>query len=89
MSWLQSRVCTAVIMQKKMEQEGDFMQKRRAFVDRKFCVGCGTCGKVCPRGAIGVPKGIYAMVTGELCVGCGICVKACPASVITVRELTE
>lgn len=59
---------------------------KKAVVDERLCVGCGCCVKVCPRGAIHVPKGIYAVVEKEACVGCGLCAKTCPASVITVRE---
>lgn len=59
--------------------------KRYAFVDEKYCVGCGSCIKVCPKGAVSVPKGIHAKVDREKCVGCGLCAKACPASVIEIR----
>ena len=59
-------------------------RKRYAAVDRKLCVGCGSCMKVCPKGAITVPKGIYAKVDESKCIGCGLCAKACPASVIVI-----
>lgn len=61
-------------------------ETKKAVVDERLCVGCGCCTKVCPRGAIGVPKGIYAVVEEEICVGCGLCAKACSASVITVQK---
>ncbi len=59
---------------------------RRARVDRDSCVACGCCVKVCPLGAIGVYRGLYARVDEEKCVGCGRCVKECPASVIELEE---
>ncbi len=59
---------------------------KKAVVDKRQCVGCGCCIKVCPRGAIHVPKGICAIVEEEVCIGCGLCAKTCPASVITVQE---
>ena len=61
-------------------------KKRKAFVDEKFCVACGSCVKVCPMSAIQVYNGIMAKVNLEKCVGCGKCAKECPASVITVKE---
>ena len=64
------------------------MAKRKAIVSTQECVACGCCIKVCPRSAISIPKGIYAMIDEELCVGCGKCAKECPASIITL-EVTE
>ncbi len=61
------------------------MPKRKALVDTKHCVACGCCMKVCPRGAITIPKGICAEINKEQCVGCGICAKECPASIITLE----
>lgn len=60
--------------------------RRRAVVDTTHCVACGSCVKVCPRGAITVPNGITAKIDETLCVGCGFCAKECSASVITVKE---
>lgn len=64
------------------------MAKRKATVSIKECVACGCCVKVCPRNAITIYKGIYAVVDKELCVGCGKCVKECPASILSL-EVTE
>lgn len=64
------------------------MPKRKAIVSVPDCVACGCCIKVCPRGAITVPKGVCAEVNKELCIGCGKCAKECPASIITM-EVTE
>lgn len=52
----------------------------------KRCVACGSCIKVCPRGALIIKDGIIAIVDKELCVGCGMCVKACPAGIIKKVE---
>lgn len=64
------------------------MAKRKAVVSIQECVACGCCMKVCPRNAISIPDGIYAVIDQTLCVGCGKCVKECPASII-VLEVTE
>ena len=64
------------------------MAKRKSVVSVRECVACGCCVKVCPKGAIAVPRGICAEISRELCVGCGKCAKECPASVITL-EVTE
>lgn len=64
------------------------MAKRKAVVSIQECVACGCCMKVCPKNAISIPDGIYAVIDQNLCVGCGKCVKECPASIITL-EVTE
>lgn len=64
------------------------MPKRKAKVSTWECVACGCCAKVCPKSAITIPKGIYAVINEDLCVGCGKCVKECPASIINL-EVSE
>lgn len=64
------------------------MAKKKAVVSIQECVACGCCMKVCPRNAISIPDGIYAVIDQNLCVGCGKCAKECPASIITL-EVTE
>lgn len=53
------------------------------------CVACGCCTKVCPKNAIEIYNGIYAVVDKKKCVGCAKCMHECPASVITMREVSE
>lgn len=65
------------------------MAKRNAIVNIRECVACGCCIKVCPRGAISVPKGIYAEIDKSLCIGCGKCAKECPASIITMEVAAQ
>ena len=59
---------------------------KKAFVEEKECVACGTCLVTCPRQAIHIAHGCYAVIDSVRCVGCGLCSKACPASVIEVRS---
>ena len=61
--------------------------KKLAMPDQNICVSCGACRKVCPREAISIWKGCYAVVDAAKCVGCGLCVKACPAGCIEVKEV--
>lgn len=62
--------------------------KRVARVAREECVACGCCEKVCPRKAVKVWRGMFALVDQELCVGCGLCARECPASVIFMEPRT-
>ena len=60
--------------------------KRFARVDERRCVSCGTCERECPREAVKVWRGCYAVVDEQLCVGCGACSRACPADCIELVE---
>lgn len=59
--------------------------KRYARVGRE-CVACGSCLKVCPKGAVRIVSGVIARVDQEICIGCGKCARTCPADVITMVE---
>ena len=58
--------------------------KKTAVADRAVCVACGVCMKACPRNAISIYRGCYAVVDEEKCVGCGLCGKFCPAGCISI-----
>lgn len=63
--------------------------RKSAFVDQKICVACGACMKVCPKGAISIYRGCYALADKAKCVGCSLCAKTCPAGCITIAERSE
>ncbi len=65
------------------------MVKKRAEVNINICVACGVCANQCPRGAITIYKGCYAVVDPDTCVGCGLCGKSCPANAIQPIILSE
>ena len=53
---------------------------KKAFVEEKECVACGTCLVTCPRQAIHIAHGCYAVIYSVRCVGlhpCCICVSVC------------
>lgn len=60
--------------------------RKIAVLDKQVCVACGVCVKTCPKDAISIYRGCYAMVNGDRCVGCGLCTKSCPAGCIVVKE---
>ena len=59
---------------------------RKADVDKKVCVACGVGVKACPKQAIYIHKGCYAVVDDNKCIGCGKCEKVCPAGCIEIKE---
>ncbi len=59
--------------------------ERKAMVDKKRCVACGACEAVCPKCAIVVWKGCFAVVKEDICVGCGLCSRTCPAGCVQVE----
>lgn len=62
------------------------LSKRYAQTDRARCVSCAACTKVCPRAAIRIHHGCFAVIDALTCVGCGKCTKICPADCITLHE---
>ena len=63
--------------------------KKLAFADKNVCVACGACMKACPREAVSIYRGCYAVVDEAKCVGCGLCTRACPAGCIAIKERSE
>ena len=63
--------------------------KKLAVPQKNICVACGVCVKACPKAAISIYRGCYALVSSDKCVGCGLCASACPAGCIAVAERSE
>jgi len=54
------------------------VSKKRMFIDRGDCIGCGACATYCTSKAISLGEdGIATVDTGE-CILCGYCVPVCP-----------
>lgn len=65
---------------------GNMVKARRYAQIGRECVACGSCLKVCPKGAVRIVSGVIARVDQKICVGCGKCARICPADVITIVE---
>lgn len=63
-------------------------KNKKAIISKTQCVACGSCLKVCPKGAITIFNGIYATVDNERCIGCSLCERTCPASIIRMGEIS-
>ncbi len=63
------------------------MARRKANPNKDVCVSCGACVLECPRDAISIYKGCYAVVDVQKCIGCGLCHKACPANAIVMEDV--
>ena len=50
--------------------------------NRKKCIKCGLCAKVCRENAIVFVKGRYPIFVPDLCIGCKACLISCPAKAI-------
>ncbi len=53
-------------------------------VDQSNCIGCETCHKWCPAGAINVEGG-KAFIDAKICIGCGKCIIVCPEKTINIQ----
>ncbi len=57
---------------------------------RERCLSCGTCERVCTRGAVGVDRSDRRRIDPARCNACGDCALHCPAAAIAVvgREMS-
>ena len=53
------------------------MYKHSVRLDKRKCLGCTSCIKVCPTEAIRVQMG-KAKIMEDSCIDCGRCITACP-----------
>jgi hypothetical protein len=59
-------------------------QKQRMHADakpslnKKKCIMCGECVRVCPTGAASMAEEEYPMYNSDTCIGCAQCIAMCP-----------
>ncbi|KKP79526.1 MAG: hypothetical protein A2271_01555 [Candidatus Moranbacteria bacterium RIFOXYA12_FULL_35_19] len=54
-------------------------------VDKKKCIGCGTCVGFCPDATITI-ENKKAQIDYEYCKGCGVCAEVCPMKAIIMKK---
>ena len=54
-------------------------------VDKKKCIGCGTCVQMCPVGAIKFDQNGQAQIDPKICIKCGTCQAICPVEAIKIE----
>jgi len=70
---------------KKAMDTGSWRNKT-PIVDRKKCIGCGTCVKFCPEACI-ILKEKKAVIDYKFCKGCGVCAEVCPVKAIAMKKI--
>jgi len=70
-----------LLLQPSIEKTEEFWSGKTAFIDKKFCTGCGVCEEVCRFGAIRNFK-----VDPISCEGCGFCFHVCPEKTIRMKD---
>ncbi len=58
--------------------------RKKGFVITDGCIGCGTCGGICPQGAI--DESLPYVIRQQNCLHCGLCFENCPVQAIVRRE---
>jgi len=70
-----------LLLQPSIKKTEEFWSGKTAFIDKKFCTGCGVCEEVCRFGAIKNFK-----VDPISCEGCGFCFHVCPEKTISMKD---
>lgn len=56
--------------------------KKVAWINEDFCIGCKKCSKICPVDAIIGAKNTIHTVLSDVCTGCELCISLCPTDCI-------
>ncbi len=70
-----------LLLQPGTKKTEEFWSGKTAFIDKKFCTGCGVCEEVCRFEAIKNFK-----VDPISCEGCGFCFHVCPEKTIRMKD---
>jgi Fe-S-cluster-containing hydrogenase component 2 len=55
-------------------------------VDKKVCIGCGSCSGVCPVDAISFDENGKSQIDQKKCIHCGSCESVCPTNAISNQD---
>ncbi len=58
------------------------MTRKRIFIDKGDCEGCGACKERCPNHAIAMDEDGLAFINYDLCITCAYCAPVCPVRAI-------
>lgn len=61
---------------------GNAVLKPKGYVITDRCIGCGTCTRVCPQGAVEQEKSETFSISQNHCLQCGNCFENCPVQAI-------
>lgn len=64
----------------KLEQHSE----SKPYVEEEKCVGCGTCVRYCPSGAVRIVEK-KARIDYDVCIGCGQCIVVCSYGAMSPR----
>ena len=70
-----------LLLQPNAQKSEEFWSGKTAFIDKKYCTGCGICEQVCRFDAISNLK-----VDPVSCEGCGFCFHVCPENTIRMEN---
>jgi ferredoxin len=54
-------------------------------LDQSLCIGCRTCGRVCPHAVFSYLNNKAAIEDGDGCMECGACGVNCPVGAVSVN----
>lgn len=57
-------------------------------LDAPRCLGCDSCARVCPHGAISLEGDVGYVIRSARCTGCGVCQDVCSADAIRLERLS-
>ncbi len=57
-------------------------------LDARRCLGCDSCARVCPHGAISLEEDVGYVIRSARCTGCGVCQDVCSADAIRLERLS-
>lgn len=76
----------ALVLEPKIEQEGDFVGGISVEIDPEECTGCGKCMEVCRFNAIRRTENGKYEILPNLCEGCGACELVCDDLAISSED---